>query len=142
MTEKQFFFKKNIQDIEIKMLRIKNDCYIKIIPSCQKSDAKKIIIMINGEKRQFDIYDENGRESLRIYLKGKKIEPNFYLLDNKVNYKILCLKNGIDIKKIPLAEINKDKLIKFSNCISRDISCWAVNIYMTSRKEKQPFCNM
>ena len=139
MTEKQFFFKKSIQDIEIKMLRIKNDCYIKIIPSHQISNAKKIIININGEKYQFDIYDKNGRESLRIYLKGKKIEPSFYLLDNKVNYNILCLENGINIKKIPREEINKEK---FSNCISRDISCWAVNIYMTSRKEKPPFCNM
>ena len=48
MTEKQFFLKKNIQDIEIKMLRIKNDCYIKIIPSCQNSDAKKSIMNISS----------------------------------------------------------------------------------------------
>ena len=41
MSEKQIFFKKTIQDIEIKMLRIKDDCYIKIIPTSHKSNTKK-----------------------------------------------------------------------------------------------------
>ena len=73
MSEKQIFFKKNIQDIEIKMLRIKNDCYIKIIPISHKSNTKKLFIMINGEAHQFDIYDNNGRASDWSFLYSRKI---------------------------------------------------------------------
>ena len=118
------------------MLRKNEDCYIKIVPTTQKSNPKKIFIMINGEEHQFDIYDQNGRESHKIFLKGNQIKPCFYLIDDKNYFKILCNFNEIIVTK-------KSKgYNKNCNCISKKISCWGVDIYTTSRKEKSPFCDM
>jgi hypothetical protein len=142
MTFKNIFIKKNINDIQIKMLREKEKCYIKIIPITQKSSPKKLFITINSEKYQWDIFDKNGIGLHKIYLKGKKIEPCFYMIDDKNLIKIFCKKNDINIKK--LSEEYKNKIINNdgNNCISSDVDCWGVNIYMTSRAEKSPFCYM
>jgi hypothetical protein len=142
MTLKNIFINKKINDIQINMLREKEKCYIKIIPLTQKSSPKKLFITINGEKYNWEIYDKNGKDSHRIYLKGQQIEPCFYMIDSKNLYKIFCKKNDIDIKK--LSKENKNKIFEkdINNCISSDITCWGVNIYMTSRKEKSPFCFM
>lgn len=142
MLVNNIFVTKKIKDIEIKMLREKEKCYIKIIPIVQKSSPKRVYITINDEEHQWDIYDQKGRDAHKIYLKGQQIEPCFYLIDGNNCYKIHCKINEINIKK--LSEENK---IKFSNkdvfnCISSDINCWGVNIYMTSRVEKPPFSFM
>jgi len=142
MSETHIFLNKKINDTEIKMLRKNEDCYIKIVPTTQKSNPKKLFIMINGEEHQFDIYDQNGRESHKIYLKGNQIEPCFYLIDDKNNFKILCKINEIIVIKKLKESNRKFKFNKNCNCISTKISCWGVDIYMTSRKEKSPFCDM
>jgi hypothetical protein len=142
MILNNIFVDKKINDIQIKMLREKEKCYIKIIPLNQKSTQKKIIIKINGEKHQWDIYDKNGRESHKIYLKGQKIEPCFYLINTTNSYRIVCNKKDINIKK--LSKENKNKVLQKNifDCISQDVECWGVKIYMTSRAEKSPFCYM
>ena len=66
MSEKPILINKKINDLEIKMLRKNQDCYIKIEPITQKSNPKILIIIINGEKHQFDIYDKNGREVVEV----------------------------------------------------------------------------
>ena len=142
MSEKPILINKKINDLEIKMLRKNQDCYIKIEPITQKSNPKILIIMINGEKHQFDIYDKNGRESHKIYLKGNMVTPCFYILDDEIYFKILCNNNDIIVTKKSKEYNNKFNLSEIYNCISTKISCWAVNIYMTSRTEKPPFCDM
>jgi len=141
MCVNNIFVNKKINDIEIKMLRERENCYIKIIPVTQKSSPKKLFITINGEGHQWDIYDQNGRDSHKIYLKGQQIEPCFYLVDGNICYKILCNINDINIKKFSEGKTifyHKD----ICNCISSEVTCWGVNIYMTSRAEKSPFCYM
>jgi hypothetical protein len=142
MTSKNIFIKKNINDIQIKMLREKEKCYIKIIPTTQKSSPKKLFITINGEKHQWEIFDENGRGSHRVYLKGKKIQPRFYMIDDNNIIKIFCKKNDININKLSEELKNTIPDNYGNNCISSDVYCWGVNIYKTSRAEKSPFCFM
>ena len=133
---------KKIHDIEIKMLRENENCFIKIVPIIQKSTQKKLFIMINCNDHQWDIYDQNGRDSHKIYLKGHKIKPCFYLLDGDESFRILCNIDKINIYKNS-GEHNIQFFLKDNcNCISSKVSCWAVAIYMTSRKEKSPFCYM
>ena len=142
MSEKRFYFNKKIQNIEIKMLRKKHDFYIKIIPIIQKSKPMFFFIIIDGENYKFDIYDEKGRESHKIYLKANNVNPCFYLILDDIYYKILCKNNDIIITR-KLRELSTNfNLNDIINFDSNNISCWAINIYMTSRKEKPPYCYM
>lgn len=140
--DKNIFIEKKIDDIEIKMLRENEKCYIKIIPIAQKSIKKQIYIMLNNEKHQWYIYDEEGNYSHKIYLKGKKIEPCFYLLDDKNKYHIKCKYDKIILVKMINNHNINNFLKKNCNCISTDISCWAISLYNTSRIEKKPFSIM
>ncbi|MCJ2513849.1 MAG: hypothetical protein LN408_05365, partial [Candidatus Thermoplasmatota archaeon] len=44
---KNIFVNKKINDIEVKMLRENEKCFIKIVPIIQKSTPKKLFIIIN-----------------------------------------------------------------------------------------------
>lgn len=135
-------FKKRIKDVEFIMLRDDSKCWIKIIPTLQKSAHTIIHFMLNDEQYTWDIYDKNGRNSHKIYFKGLDIEPCFYIKIEVEEYKIHFYNKDIEIKKILKKENIIDYLIKNCNCISSNVSIWAVAIYMTSRKEKIPFCYM
>ena len=137
---KNIFVNKKINDIEVKMLRENEKCFIKIVPIIQKSTPKKLFIIINGDEHQWDIYDQNGRGSHKIYLKGHEIKPCFYLLDGDEHFRILCNIDKINVYKN--SEKHNINLFLKDNCISSKVSCWAVAIYTTSRKEKLPFCDM
>jgi hypothetical protein len=139
---KNIFINKKINDIEIKMLRENEKCFIKIEPIKHKSTHKKIFIIINGEEHQWDLYDEDGKESQKIYLKGEQIKPCFYIKNCDEKYLIICKINDIDILKISEKNNIKEFLKNKYNCISQKVSCWAISIYITSRKEKYPFNNM
>lgn len=142
MSEKGFYFNKKIQNIEIRMLRKKHDFYIKIIPIIQKSEPMVFFIIIDGENYKFNIYDEKGIESHKIYLKGNNVDPCFYLILDDVYYKILCKNDDIIISR-RFRELNNNlNLNDIINFDSSNISCWAINIYITSRKEKSPYCDM
>jgi len=142
MSEKRFYFNKKIQNVEIKMLRIKHDFYIKIIPIIQKSDPMLFLIVIDGENYKFEIYDENGRESHKIYLKGNNIFPCFYLILDDVYFEILCKNTDIIISRKFREFGNNFNLNDIINLDSTNVSCWAINVCMTSRKEKNPYCDM
>ncbi len=131
---------KKINDIEIKILRENEECYIKIVPVNHKSTPKKIFICINNENYNWDIYDQNGRDMHKIYLKGKEIEPCFYLIDQKETYEIICKLNKIIVNKI--SNNNGFHVEYKNNCISSKVTFWGVNTYRTSRKEKSPFIYM
>jgi hypothetical protein len=142
MSETNIFINKKINDIEIKMLRENEKCFIKIEPIKKKSNPKKIIIIINGEEHQWDVYDKNGRESHKIYLKGKQITPFFYLKDHNERYLIICNIDDINLLKISEEHNIRNFLRNKYNNISHNASCWAISIYKTSRKEKYPFYYM
>jgi hypothetical protein len=139
MSEEYIFSNKKIENFEIKMLRENQVCYIKIIPINKKSIPTNFLIKINGDNYNFDIFDKNGRELYKIYLKGKKIIPHFYLINGRFIYEIICDNDRIISLKKHNDKSNFNNII---NNISENISCWAVNIYKTSRKEKKPFCDM
>ena len=67
ITEFTIFDKKKFNDIEIKMLRENEKCYIKINPIFQKSIYKKISIMLNGEEHHWNLYNQDGKISNIIY---------------------------------------------------------------------------
>lgn len=99
-------------------------------------------IILNGEHYSFDIYDKEGIESDKVYFKGSKIYPCFYLKSDEKSFRI-----DFKIDKINILQINENhnmqKYIKdFCNFNSLNSSCWAVSKYHTSRPEKPPFNTM
>lgn len=136
------FIKNKIRDIEFKMFRENQNCWIKIIPTKKNSIKSTIYIMINNEEYSWEIYDKFGNDVNKIYLKGYKIEPCFYLEIGDIRYSIHFFYDKIDIKKIIKNHDKKMYINKNCNCKSIDVECWAIAIYFTSRKEKEPFCFM
>lgn len=75
-----------IDNIEFKMIRKEDNCWIKVVPIKRKSTSSSLHIIINGKEYNFDIYDKNGIEAHRIYFKGYKILPSFYLIFGKKKF--------------------------------------------------------
>lgn len=131
-----------IKDIEIKMIRENDNCWIKIVPLKRVSIPSSLHLLINDEYHFFDIYDKEGQESHEIYFEGLKCNPRFYLKSGKKSYKINCDKNGITIDPIVESHTQESYLKNNCTCISLQASCWAKAVYYTSRPDKPPFNEM
>jgi hypothetical protein len=77
MTEKLTRFNTIINNIEFKMLRKDDNCWIKVIPLVRTSTPSNLHIILNDEYHHWDIYDENGREAHEIYFEGVGITPSY-----------------------------------------------------------------
>jgi hypothetical protein len=142
MTKNSIYLKKRINDIEFIMLREEKKCWIKIMPIKQKSKHSIIYINLNNEEHQWDIYDITCKDNYKIYFKGYQIEPCFCLKSGEMKYKISFKNDDIKIQNILKKHDIKNFIRKNCNFISSNASCWAVAIYMTSRREKKPFSEM
>ena len=135
-------FSKTVNNIEFKMLRKGEECWIKIIPSLIRYDPTSLHIILNNESYHFDIYDENGNEKHNIFFKGERITPSFYIKSEQGCFRIDCKNNGI--KTVQITEKhNIDDYLK-NNCsfISPKTTIWAVNIFYTKTPDKTPFNTM
>lgn len=139
MTTEYKRFNTKINDIEFKMLRKNDDCWIKAEPINRLSTPSSLHIILNGEDHHWDIYDENGRETHKIYFEGYKSTPSFYLKSGQDCFSVNC--DYDDIKVLPITETHSmDTYIKDNcSCISPQASCWATAIYYTKRPDKPPF---
>jgi hypothetical protein len=139
ITEKFKLFKITIDDIEFKMMRKGNMCWIKTTPITQQSKPSSLHIFLNGVKHNWNIYDESGRDFHNIYFKGCNINPSFYLKSGKECFRIKFDKS--DIKVYNITENHKLNLYLENNCKcnSSQASCWAIAIYNTSSPEESPF---
>ena len=142
MTETITRFNIIINNIEFKMIRKDDYCWIKAVPLIRVSIPSSLHIILNDEYHHWDIYDENGREAHEIYFEGLNSNPSFYLKSGENCYRIDC--DNDNIKVIPITEKHKlDSYIKENcNCTSSQVSCWAKAIYYTSRPDKPPFNEM
>lgn len=128
-----------INHIEFKMLRKGDDCWMKVVPTSQESTPSSLHIILNGEEHHWDIYDKSGRDKHKVYFKGYKSCPSFYLKSGQNCFRIDC--DYDDIKLIPVTEMHKmDTYIKENcSCNSSQASCWAIAIYHTREPDKPPF---
>ncbi len=128
--------------IEFKMIRKEDKVWIKVEPIKRKSISSSLHIVLNGKEYNFDIYDINGIEAHRVYFKGYKITPSFYLIYGKKSFKVVFKLN--EIKILPITKAHEMKNYIENNCSisSLNASCWAVAVYYTSRPEKVPFDEM
>ena len=142
MTEK--YSKSNIiiNDIEFKMIREDNKCWIKIEPIKRVSSPTSLHIILNGENHRWDIYDESGTEAHEIYFEGQESNPSFYLKSGENSFRIDCDKNGIKVISINDAHELKKYVKENCHCISSQSSCWAKDVHYTSRPDKPPFDEM
>ena len=131
-----------IDNIEFKMIRKEDNIWIKVEPIKRKSISSSLHIILNRKEYNFEIYDINGTEANRIYLKGYKILPSFYLIFGKKSFRVDCKLNEIII--LPITEVHEMKNYLEENCniSSLNALCWAVAVYYTSRPEKPPFDEM
>ena len=99
-------------------------------------------IILNGEEHHWDVYDESGRESHKIYFKGFESKPSFYLKSGHNCYRIDC--DNDDIKVLQITETHSmDEYLKNNcSCISSQVSCWAIALGYTNRSENYPFNEM
>jgi len=142
MTKEQTLFNMIIEDIEFRMIREDEKCWIKVVPMKRKSIPSSLHIILNDEYHHWAIYDKDGREAHKIYFKGERLCPSFYLKCGKNCYRINFDKLGI--KSIPITEShNLDRFLKENcYCNSPQASCWAKSVYFTSRPDKPPFNEM
>ena len=141
MIEEPIRFKGIINNIEFKMMRKGDKCWIKVVPLIRESTPSSLYILLNNEYYHWDIYDKNGREAHEIYFEGTECIPCFYLKSGENCYQIDCDNN---IKVIPITEDHiQDSYIKEKCCCnSPQASCWAKAVYYTSRHDKPPFNEM
>lgn len=142
MSEEYTWFNTIIKDIEFIMIRKDEKYWIKAVPLKRKSDPSSLHVIVNDEYHNWDIYDKEGKETYKIYFKGKNISPSFYLKSGVNCYQIKCDKDGI--KVIQISENHSlDNYVK-EKCYynSSQVSCWAKSVYYTSRPDKPPFDKM
>ena len=139
MAETYKRFNTTINDIEFKMLRKGDNCWIKAVPIIQESTPSSLHIILNDDEHHWNVYDESGRDVHKVYFKGYKSTPSFYLKSGQDCFKIDCGHN--DIKVLPITETHKiDTYLKDNcNCNSSQASCWAIAIYSTREPDKPPF---
>lgn len=142
MNEQYTWFNTIIKNIEFNMMRNDDKCWIKVVPLKRKSIPSSLHIILNDEYHHWDIYDQEGKETHKIYFKGEKSCPNFYLKCGEKCYRIDCNNDGI--KVIPITEDHKlDNYLKEKcYCNSSQAFCWAKSVYYTSRPDKPPFDEM
>ena len=142
MTEKYTRFNTIINDIEFKMIRKNKHCWIKAVPNIQVSTPSSLHIILKGDDHHWDVYDESGEESHKVYFKGYETAPSFYLKSGENCYRVDC--NYDDIKVLPINKTHKMNtyLKNYCNCTASQASCWAVALGYTNRPEKHPFNEM
>ena len=142
MTQEYSKFNTTINDIELKILRKDDDCWIKVVPITQHSAPSSLHIILNGEEHHWDIYDKFERDTHKVYFKGHKSTPSFYLKSGEDCFRVDC--NYDTIKVISVTENHKmDSYLKdYCSCNSLQASVWAIALYTTSDGEKPPFSEM
>ena len=135
-------FNKTKNEIDFKMLRKNDACFIKIKPTIRLSTHSSIHIILNDEEYCWDIYDQSGREAHIIYFKGYKIKPCFYLKSKTASYAVKFDNNKIQINQITENLTMDDYIKKYCSFESQKVSCWANAIYYSKRPDKPPFDNM
>ena len=142
MVEEQLRYNTIINNIEFRMLRTNERCWIKVVPLVRISLKSSLQFILNDEFYNWDVYDENGIESHEIFFEAEKCNPSFYLIIEKKFYRIDFNKDGINVISIDAIH-NKNEYIKEKcNCKSIKSSCWAKSVYHTSRPDKSPFNEM
>ncbi len=108
----------------------------------RKSKPTSLHINLNNEQYDFNLYDKDGVESDKIYFKGIKITPSFYLISKEKRFRVDFKNNKINI--IPINEIHQTENYIKNNCsfISHQSICWAISKFYTSKPEKPPFNQM
>ena len=112
------------------------------MPLKRYSKPSSLHIILNNELYSFNVYNSEGLESDKIYFKGSKISPSFYLKIEEKSFRVDFKTSKINI--IPINEIHNMETYIKNNCsfISSQSSCWAVSKFYTSRPEKPPFNDM
>lgn len=142
MINKQNIVNKKFKDIEFKMKREKDKCFIKIEPTARFSEPSTIYISLNNELHKWEVYDKDGAESCFVYFKSSSGKPIFYLKTGNVSYEITFNYEKITVKKI----IKNHNIRKYTseklNFKSIDASCWGEAIFYSKRPDKPPFDEM
>jgi len=142
MTGKYRRFNTIVNDIEFKMLRKDDKCWIKAEPISRMSTPSSLHIILNDEDHHWDVYDESGKEAHKIYFEGYKSTPSFYLKSGGNCFRVDC---GYDeIRVLPITGTHRLDTYLMDNCccVSSQASCWAVAIYYTKTPDKPPFNEM
>jgi len=142
MIETRKRYQKIVDKIKISMIKSGDKIWIKISPIVRKFFPTNLQFILNDECYNFEIYDINGIEAHKIYFKGVKCNPSFYIKSEKNNYRIDFGDNGIIAN--PISNINNinNHIKKNCNFKSSNSCCWAKAVYYTSRPEKTPFDEM
>ncbi len=124
------------------MIRKDDNCWIKAEPINRISTPSSLHIILNGEDHHWDVYDDAGQESHKIYFEGYKSTPSFYLKSGENRFRIDC--NVDDIKVLPITETHMLGTYLKDNCycVSSQASCWAIAVYYTTKPDKPPFDEM
>ena len=139
MNEQYTWFNTVIKNIKFNMLRKDDKCWIKVVPLKRKSIPSSLHIILNNEHHHWDIYDKEGKETHKIYFKGEKSYPSFYLKCRENCYRIDCNNEGIKAIFISEAHTLNNYIKEKCYCNSSKASCWAKSVYHTSRPDKPPF---
>lgn len=142
MIGKNYMSIKAVNNIEFKMIRKNDKCWIKATPLVRVSNPSSIYLILNNEQLKYDIYDENGIESYEFYFEGFNCNPSLYLKSKEKNYRIDFKKDVITATQIKDAHNQDDYIKKYCNFKSTQSSCWAKAVYYTSRPDKSPFNEM
>lgn len=142
MNEEFTRFNTEFKDIEFKMLRKNKMCWVKVIPIKRASNPSCLSIILNDQYHQWDVYDKTGREAHKIYLEKFEGLPSFYLKTGMDCYRVDCEYDNIKIHLIDKHHEMTTFIENNCNFISSQATCWAINIYHTSRSEKLPFNEM
>lgn len=142
MNDEYDWFNTIINNIEFNMIRQKDKCWVKVVPLKRKSNPSSLHIILNDEHYHWDLYDKDGKENHKIYFKGEKSFPSFYLKSGDDCYRIDCYNDGIKVITITGDHILDKYLKENCFCNSTQASCWAKSVYFTSRPDKKPFDKM
>jgi len=139
MTVEYKKFYSTIDDIDLKILRKDNWCWIKVEPIKQMSSPSSLHIILNDEEHHWDIYDESKKVAHIVYFKGINCIPCFYLKSGDKCFRVDFGLKGIKVVSIDVSHRIDAYLKKNCFCKSSEASCWAKSVYYTSRPDKTPF---
>ena len=78
MTQEYPKFNTTINDIEFKILRKDDNCWIKVVPITQHSAPSSLHIIVNDEDDHWDIYDKSGTPSLSVSIENQGLKNPFF----------------------------------------------------------------
>ena len=139
MAKNRFKISTLSKNIEYKMLRENENCFIKIEPIARVSNPSTLYISLNNEIHRWEIYDKNGTEANIVYFKGCNCKPRFYLKTGYNMFEVLFNTEKIYIKSILKKHKIENYIKKNCDCKSKDASCWATAIFYSKRPDKPPF---